>query len=207
MAHGILFKLVSSGATISNYVGLQLFQVWLIQVPTFRTVFFCNFGHITLSEEVFMLDLRWDLIMESFDFSFILFLHFINLFVFMFEKLIFLIYQILHQTNFFFELFKWLKHYFVFILTFGSGFGGNNVGMTERRKFLIDLFNVFNSRSRQLLGLFFNCVWYNLRELIQTEDKRSMFFGLVIDFFGFLWFNGFYALKKYVFLKLIFPSN
>jgi hypothetical protein len=34
-----------------------------------------------------------------------------------------------------------------------------------------------------------------------------MFFGLVIDFFGVLWFNGFYVLKKYVLLKLIFPSN
>jgi hypothetical protein len=207
MAHGILFKLVSSGTKISNNVGLQLFQVWLIQVPIFRNVFFCNFGHITLSEEVFMLDLRRDLIMESFNFSFILFLHFINLFVFMFQKLIFLIDQILHQSNFFFELFKWLEHYSVFILDFGNDLGGNNVGMTERWKFLIDLFNVLNSRSGQLLGLFFNCVWYNLGELIQTEDKRTMFFGLVIDFFGFLWFNVFYALKKYVFLKLIFPSN
>lgn len=125
----------------------------------------------------------------------------------MFEKLIFLIYQILHQKNFFFKLFKWLKHYFVFILAFGNGFGGNNVGLTEGRKFLIDLLNVLNSRSGQLLGLFFNCVWYNLGELIQTEDKRTMFFGLVIDFFGVLWFNGFYVLKKYVLLKLIFPSN
>ncbi len=125
----------------------------------------------------------------------------------MFQKLIFLIDQILHQSNFFFELFKWLEHYSVFILDFGNDLGGNNVGMTERWKFLIDLFNVLNSRSGQLLGLFFNCVWYNLGELIQTEDKRTMFFGLVIDFFGFLWFNVFYALKKYVFLKLIFPSN
>ena len=85
-----------------------------------------NFGGFevrTLSELEFDLDLGGDFVMEGFDFVFVVFLDFVNLFILQFQEFIFLVEKVFHEKDLIFEFFEGLKHEFTLILIVGDFLG------------------------------------------------------------------------------------